>query len=406
MPGTPDADLLDELYHPSNRPDPYPVLHRIREASPFRFAGGRGVVVARHRDCARLLHDPRLSADRISRGADVISRRPVVPSFLSMDPPDHTRLRRLVSRAFTRKAVTALAPRIRQIAEELAADLAGPDRFDLISRFAHPLPSRVIGELLGVPAEDREKIQDWVDRLTRVAFDPPPQQSADPDNDRLVRATATEFNRYFHAWFEECRRAPRPGLLSELVHLEHQGDQLTTDELVSTCTLLLTAGYETTVSLIAHCYLALLRDPEQMAEVRADPALAAAAVEETLRYDPPVQLTNRFLLEPMRIGDVDLPAGSEVCFQLGAAGRDPEVFPDPDRFDIHRGADQHLAFGAGPHFCLGAPLARLEATTALETLVSRLPGARLEEDALRYKQHITLRGPRTMIILPGRPPSS
>ncbi|WHM41084.1 cytochrome P450 [Streptomyces sp. BPTC-684] len=399
MQTTNPTDLLERLYDPVNRADPYPVLHRLRERSPFPFAGGLGVVVGSHAECSRLLHDPRMSADRITHGADVISRRPVVPSFLSMDPPDHTRLRRLVVKAFSRQALSGLEPRIRQIAAELAAELGPESRFDVVSQFAYPLPVRVISELLAIPASDRQQIQHWSDLLTQVALDPPPvRHHPDPGMKSAIQATLGEFTRYFEDLIRQRRRTPGTDLLSRLVLAGEQGNQLSEEELVSTCILLLTAGYETTAILIANAVLALLRHPEQLDAVRKSPGKAAAAVEETLRYDPPVQLTNRFAREPMRVGEVELPAGGELSFLLAAANRDPAVFPEPDRFDIDRGADNHLAFSAGPHFCLGAGLARLEGTIALQTLAPRLSDAQLEEDVLDYKPNITLRGPARLEV--------
>jgi cytochrome P450 len=384
------------LADPAIRADPYPLMAQLRESSPLPLRDGMLVVVGRHRDCAALLRHPNASSERNRSvlGPQRVPRRGL--SFLTKDPPDHTRLRRLVSAAFTPRVIASLRPRITEVVDGLFARVAGTGRMDVVADLAHPLPVQIISELLGVPPEDHEQFRSWSALLAR-AIDP---QLADPDPDRLDAGMAArdEFDRYFAGLIAARRAHPREDLLSLLVHAEAEGDQLTEDELLATCVLLLVAGHETTANLIANAVLALLRHPDQLAALRARPELVERCVEEALRYDAPVQLTTRAAVGPLPIGDVELPAGGMAVLLIAAANRDPAVFDDPDRFDITRRPGGHLAFAAGIHFCLGAGLARLESAVALDAFARRLAAPRLVEPTVEYKVNINLRGPARLDI--------
>jgi hypothetical protein len=398
---------LAALADPAALPDPYPVLARLREASPFAEAvrgeaDGSLVVVGRHEDCSAILRDPRASSER-SRSLlapEPEQRRP--QSFLSMDPPDHTRLRRLVSKAFAPRVIARLAPRIRELSDELltaaGADADGDNgrRIEVVGQLAYPLPVRIISELLGVPPGDHPRFAGWSASLAHSL------QPRFLGNDSSSEAAADQARQEFAGYFGEliaARRArPADDLLSELIRAEDDGQRLSEAELIATCVLLLVAGHETTVSLISNAILALLRHPDQLAALRADPGLAAAAVEETLRYDAPVQFTARVARGAMQVGDVTALDGAVLMLLIAATGRDPEVFAEPDRFDIRRGAAGHLAFAAGPHFCLGAPLARLEATIAVQAFAARVAGPELDPATLAYKPNLNLRGPARMVV--------
>jgi cytochrome P450 len=397
------ADLAS-LADPAVIANPYPLLARFREASPFTELDGALVVFGRYEDCSRLLRDPRASSERErSRLAPPeLTERTRSRSFLSLDPPDHTRLRRLVASAFTPRVVATLAPRITQLTDELLTEAAftarstGDNKLELVSQLAYPLPVRIISELLGVPPEDHATFAGWSAKLAHSVQ--PSFGALDPDERAAADQAALEFGEYFTNLIAVRRSRPADDLLTKLTRAEDAGDRLTVEELIATCVLLLVAGHETTVGLISNAMLALLRNREQYAALAADPGLAANAVEETLRYDSPVQLTGRVARHGIAIDGVEPADGAVLLLLLAATGRDPEVFADPDVFDIRRGTREHLAFAAGPHFCLGAPLARLEATIALRALATRLAGPVLDEAALVYKANFNLRGPDRMMI--------
>ena len=383
---------LAALSDPDVRADPYPLLAALREASPFPTPDGAMVVVGRHADCGRILRDPAVSSDRTrTRVFSTTPRRR--PSFLFLDPPDHTRLRRLVSKAFTPRVIAALEPRIRAVVDELLA-AADPAAFDVIAGLSYPLPVGIISEMLGVPESDREKFAGWSDRLAQ-GLDPQFVQ-ADPGLRRTLDDTRDEFMAYFADLIAVRRGRAGDDLLSHLIRVEEDGDQLTEEDLLATCVLLLIAGHETTTNLIGNGILALLRHPDQLAELRADPSLVPGAVEESLRYDAPVQISTRIVRGSYRLGEIEAPDGAVLVLLLAAAGRDPDTYADPDRFDIRRAVGTHLAFAAGPHFCLGAGLARLEAAVALEAFATRVADPELTE--VVYKPNVTLRGPARLVV--------
>jgi len=409
---------LAALGDPAVLPDPYPILARLREASPFPahvsspLPEGALVVVGRHEDCSRILRDPRASSERnrsLLSSPELRARRP--PSFLSLDPPDHTRLRRLVSKAFAPRVIVRLEPRIRELCRDLLAAVEGDGegeggwgggrgdsagQLELVSQLAYPLPVRIISELLGVPAGDHSRFAGWSASLAHSLQ--PQFLASGADAAAAAEQARLEFAAYFRALIAARRARPADDLLSELIRAEDDGQRLSEEELIATCVLLLVAGHETTVGLISNAVLALLRHPDQLAALRDDPDLAAGAVEETLRYDPPVQLTGRVARGGMQVGPVFAPDGALLMLLIAATGRDPDVFPDPDRFDIRRAAGHHLAFAAGPHFCLGAPLARLEATIAVQAFATQVAGPELDPAGLAYKPNLNLRGPQRMVV--------
>jgi cytochrome P450 len=304
-----------------------------------------------------------------------------------------------VSKAFTARTVARLEPRIRAITGELLTAAAAAGQLEVVSQLAYPLPVRIISELLGVPVEDHPRFAGWSARLA-YSLQPSFGVLREEAQARAQAAdiASAEFAVYFRELIALRRAQPQPDLLSAMIAAEDAGDQLTEDELIATCVLLLVAGHETTVGLISNAILALLRHPDQFELLRANPELAASAVEETLRYDAPVQLTGRVARGGMQVGDATVRDRALVMLLLAAAGRDPAVFPDPDRFDIQRGAANHLAFAAGPHFCLGAPLARLEATVALGEVARRVIAPELVPGELSYKPNLNLRGPDRLVV--------
>ena len=407
MSAAPGLAELARLADPAVIVDPYPLLAELRQASPFAELDGAMVVLGGYQDCSAVLRDPRASSERdrsLLSQPDAERTR----SFLSLDPPDHTRLRRLVSQAFTAREVASLSPRIAAVTDELLSAVAagggdgGGDRggghtMELVSQLAYPLPVRIISELLGVPPEDQARFAAW---SAKLAHSVQPQFGVANSAELLAQAeqAGLEFAVYFRELIAVRRARPADDLLTKLIRAEDDGERLTEEELIATCVLLLVAGHETTVGLIANAVLALLRNRDQLAALIADPELAAGAVQETLRFDPPVQLTGRIVRNGLKVGEMNAPDGAVLLLLLAATGRDPAVFADPDTFDISRGGREHLAFAAGAHFCLGAPLARLEARIALQALAARVIAPELDEAALVYKPNFNLRGPERLVL--------
>lgn len=379
--------------------DPYAMYRQLRAMDPVLRVPGMfglgGWVITSHALCSQLLRSkqfgkegervlaPEALAKIPQEATDLAERRK--HSMLFRDPPAHTRLRGLVNLAFTPRTVERLRPHIAAIADELLE--RAPASCDLIRDFAFPLPIIVISELLGVPAADREQFKAWSTDMTR-GLDP----SATPEDLVLVSRAVDALDGYMAGVIEERRRAPREDLLSDLLRAHESGDKLSMEELLATARLILTAGHETTVNLIGNGVLALLRNDAERAALAADAALLPGAVEELLRYDSPVQMTLRFAFEDTTVGKHDIKTGDLVILMLGAGNRDPAVFPDPDRLDVRRAnADKHLSFGAGIHYCLGGPLARLEGALAIGALLRARPHLALAGD-IAYRKNIVLRG--------------
>jgi cytochrome P450 len=390
--------LLLQLLDPSNRADPYPAYDRIRDSGPLQLPGTELTVFSSYADCDEVLRHPSSASDRlksnvaqreIAKGTEPRPMGP--PGFLFLDPPDHTRLRRLVSKAFVPKVVKALEPDITDLVDGLLNKIAAAGHFDVIADLAHPLPVAVICRLLGVPIEDEPQFS-HASAVLAKALDPVYTVTGEASENFDESMQAGLWLRQYFRDLIACRRAdPGEDLMSGLVHVEESGDQLTEEEIVATCNLLLIAGHETTVNLIANAILAMLRHPRQWAALVAEPARVSAVVEETLRYDPPVQLVGRIAADDMTIGEVTVPKGDTIMLLLAAAHHDPAAVDRPGEFDPDRETIRHLGFGKGPHFCLGAPLARLEAAVALSALTSRFPNARMTGEP-QYKTNLTLRG--------------
>lgn len=396
--------LFAQLLDPANRADPYLLYTRIRTAGPTRLGKAPVIVLSSYRDCRAILRDPDTSVERrhatIPMGAmpiyDLVGAytRCVkgTTNFLFRDPPDHTRLRRLVGTAFSPAAVRSLAPRIAALVDDLLDRAARTGHLDIVADLAYPLPITVICELLGIPSIAAPQLRHWSTPIART-LDPisATATAGRPDAAELVRASNGLYD-FFDDIIRHRRHRPGDDLLSALIAAEDSGDTLTHDELIATCVLLLIAGHETTVNLIANAVLALLRHPQHLHALREAPDLAAPIVEETLRYDPPVQLIPRIARNPIDLNGFRVARGDLIIALTAAAHRDPAAYDNPDTFDPHRNP-HHLGFGLGPHFCLGAPLARLEAQLTLTRFAQRVTDPQLTDDPPPYREHVTLRGP-------------
>ncbi|MFI5953684.1 cytochrome P450 [Cryptosporangium sp. NPDC051539] len=377
--------------------NPFPLYAQLREEQPVtRVITPLGLhvwLVTRYEDARAALAEPRLHKDNeqfqaLMEARYGPSRRGFEDSInahmLAADPPDHTRLRKLVGKAFTGRAIAALRPRIEEIAAGLLEAMeAGPDRVDLLDAYAFPLPITVICELLGVPTDERDDFRRWSNTLL---------QSGEPE---AHQAAAVSMAGYLTGLVDARRLAPSDDMLGAIVQASEDRDKLSRQEAISMAFLLLVAGHETTVNLIGNGMFALLRHPEQKAALEADPALIPNAVEEFLRWDGPVHLaTVRFTAEPATIGGVDIPAGEVVMVSLSAANRDPSRYPDAEALDVRRQGAGHVAFGHGIHHCLGAPLARLEGEIAFRALLERFPGLTLDADPseLAWRPSTLIRG--------------
>ncbi|MXV95243.1 MAG: cytochrome P450 [Gemmatimonadetes bacterium] len=377
---------------PSFVADPYPVYRRLRDRDPVHYSIlTEQFVVSRFADVDRILRDHRnfsndLQRARSSRGS-LGTRKKLRPSMLVQDPPDHTRLRRLVSRAFTPRSVAKMEDYIRATAHGLLDEVEGAGEFDLMKAFAVPLPTIVIARMIGVPEQDLDRFKVWSDHLAR-ALEP----LLTTEEEELVHQSDQQLAEYFRAIIEQRRREPRDDLVSRLAEAEDEGDKLTPDETIVMLRLLLTAGNETTTNLIGNGFRALLRHPDQLTLLRERPELAAAAVEELLRYDSPVQLDMRITTRDLEIGNVAVQSGTLVTLAIGSANHDPERFQRPDELDITRSDQGNISFGRGIHHCLGAPLARLEGRVALEVLLERFDRIGFGPRAPRYRPSVVLRG--------------
>lgn len=398
--------LFQQLLDPATRADPNPVYRRFLSESPVSISPLGSVVLARHRDCAAVLRDRRVGKDErrstvmqqaIAAGqvdADEVARLDDRP-FLFRDPPDHTRLRGLVNRAFTPRVVEALRPTVQRWVDELIDACGRRGELELVADLAYPLPVRVICALLGVPVADHELFRGWSADLARSVD---PRSTLPEGMAQRVPVAINELGAYLDGLVARRRRRPEDDLLSALIAAQDAGDQLTATELRATCTMLLIAGHETTVHLITNGMLALLRNPDQLDRLRSDPALASTTVEEVLRFDPPSQIVRRYALEPIVVAGTAVAEGQQLMLLLAAANRDPAVFAEPDRFDAGRAPNPHLAFGAGIHFCIGGPLARMEAQIALAGLARRLVDPALTCDPPAYRENVFLRGPAALDV--------
>ena len=389
------ADVEFNPFLPEFHANPYPFYQRLRAADPVHRTPMGLWVLTRYDDVVSVLKDPRFGREAFDQMlANVYGEG--ARSMLFRDPPDHTRLRGLVSQAFTPRVIDRMRSHIQDMVDRLLDNVHAANSMDVITDLAYPLPVTVICEMLGIPTDAHSGIRQWSADLARSvdAIGMP------TDEDVVTRGRAAQqaMLDYFRDLIPERRRTPGDDLLSLLIAAEEQGDRLSEGELLITCILLFVAGHETTVNLIGNGLLALLNHPEELAKLRADLTLLPGAVEELLRYDSPVQRTARISDTDVELDGRKIPKGSLVITAIGAANRDPAHFPDPDRLDIRRRDNRHVAFGFGIHFCLGAPLARLEGQIALDTLLRRMPGLRLATSVPEWRESSTLRGLKTLPV--------
>jgi cytochrome P450 len=374
---------------------PYPAYARLREESPVSWFEPSGqYLISRHEDVNALLRDRRLGRSYLHVATHAEMGRPEIPAYqepfwhlnnngmLDREPPDHTRLRRLVSQAFTPRRVEALRPVVRRLADGLVEAFVAEGGGDLISRVAEPLPVTVIAELLGIPQADRHLLRPWSAAICGMYELSPSRETAEG----AVRASQ-EFSEYLRTLARQRRRDPQDDLISGLAAV----DGLSEDELIGTCVLLLNAGHEATVNVTGNGWRALLQHPDELRKIRADPGLLGTAVEELMRFDTPLQMFERWVLHDIEVRGTRIPRGSEVALLFGSANHDPAVFDDPERLDVTRRDNPHVSFGAGIHYCLGAPLARIELIASFGALLARAPGLRLLGEPV-YKPGYVIRG--------------
>jgi pimeloyl-[acyl-carrier protein] synthase len=390
------AELEFNPFLPEFHANPYPFYHRLRAADPVHRTPMGLWVLTRYDDVVSVMKDPRFGRegfDQILENVYGAGAR----SMLFRDPPDHTRLRGLVNQAFTPRVIERMRGHIENIVDRLLNRVQNANTMDVIADLAYPLAVTVICEMLGVPTDAHRGIRQWSADLARSL-----DAIGMPTDEEVVtrgRAAQQAMLDYFHDLIRERRQSPRDDLLSLLIAAEEHGDRLTEGELLITCILLFVAGHETTVNLIGNGLLALLNHSNELDKLRADPTALPSAVEELLRYDSPVQRTGRITNTDVELDGRKIAKGSLVVTALGAANRDPAHFSDPDRLDITRRDNRHVAFGFGIHFCLGAPLARLEGQIAIGTLLRRMPGLRLATSTLEWRESSTLRGLKNLPVM-------
>jgi cytochrome P450 len=389
------------LGHPRFVTDPYPLYRWLQKHAPVRRDPIAPVwVVTRHADVSAMLKDPRFNKDPFAdnRLPAVVREQLGIPdqqvrtadvetlSMLFLDPPQHTRVRAVFSRAFTPKMIASLRPRIQQITDKRLEKVIGTGRMDVIEAIAYPLPVVVIAELLGFPPEDYPLYKKWSDHFAAALGINPTVEQQD-----LAAQSRVELHAYFDRLVVQLEKKPGDNLLTALLELEREAGGLNREEIFINSALLLAAGHETTTNLIGNGIYHLLKNPRQFAMLRDDPSLIESAVEELLRFDSPVQWVSRVVREDMELGGVQLKPGAILLGCLGAANRDPLVFADPDRLDLRRSDNKHLSFGSGVHFCLGAALARMEAQIAIGTILQKLPALRLVQRKIRWKKGLIFR---------------
>jgi cytochrome P450 len=389
-------------FDPAFRADPYPFYARLRESEPVHVSPFGFVVLSRYEDVARTLRGNEFSRDVEANATETVDparerRRERLrqrresgvgaKNILNLDPPDHTRLRRLVSLAFTPSSIQQLRPRIEQLVGDILDRAADQGSMELVDDLAFPVPFQVISDLLGMPTEREVEIRQWSQTLT-AALEP----TADEVTLEAADGAIEHLGGYLRDVIADRRRHPGDDLLSQLLTVEEAGDRLSPAELISFVVLLYVAGHETTVNLIGNGVLALLRHPDELRRWRDDPALDANAIDELLRFDGPVQQTVRIPMQTVRYGEVEVPAGSTVLTILGAANHDPAMFDDPGALRLDRpNAGRHLAFAGGIHYCLGASLAKLEATVAITSVIRRFPDLALAGEP-HWRDRLTIRG--------------
>ncbi|MGW1025015.1 cytochrome P450 [Streptomyces sp. NPDC002577] len=397
-------DLFDP-WSPDFVADPYPAYAELRARGRVHYYEPTDQwLVPRHADVAALLRDRRLgrtyqhrfSHEEFGRQAPPAEHEPFHVlndhGMLDLEPPDHTRIRRLVSKAFTPRTVERLRPYVHRLASELVGGLVADGGGDLLAAVAEPLPVAVIAEMLGIPEADRPLLRPWSADICGMYELNPPEETAR----RAVQASV-EFAAYLRELIEARRKDPGEDLISGLIAAYDEGDRLTEQEMISTCVLLLNAGHEATVNATVNGWWALFRHPGQLAALRADRSLLSTAVEELLRYDTPLQLFERWVLDDIEIGGTTIPRGSEIAMLFGSANRDPDAFADPDTLDLSRKDNPHISFSAGIHYCIGAPLARIELAASLGALLDQAPALRLAAEP-EPKPNFVIRGLKELLV--------
>ncbi|MET9733446.1 cytochrome P450 [Streptomyces sp. NPDC006458] len=393
------TDLAFDPWDPAFLADPYPAYAELRDKGRVLYYEPTGQwLVPHHADVAALLRDRRLGRtyrhrfthEDFGRTAPDPEHEPFHTlndhGMLDLEPPDHTRIRRLVSKAFTPRTVERLKPYVERLAGELVDRLVTAGGGDLLADVAEPLPVAVIAEMLGVPEADRAPLRPWSADICGMYELNPSEEAAT----RAVRASV-EFSDYLRELIAERRKEPGDDLISGLIAAHDEGDRLSEQEMISTCVLLLNAGHEATVNATVNGWYALFRNPGRLAALRADHALVPAAVEELMRYDTPLQMFERWVLDEVEIDGTVIPRGAELALLFGSANHDPAVFTDPERLDLTRAENPHISFSAGIHYCIGAPLARLELAASMTALLERAPALRLAEEP-RRKPNFVIRG--------------
>jgi cytochrome P450 len=386
----------DEFYA-----DPYPLYHHLRARDPIHWSPQwEGWIFTRYSDVVNMLHDVQRFSN-VGRMSKFLSQLPEAvhaelrsfedhfkQGLINADPPDHTRIRGLLNKAITPKIVEAQRPQVQAIVDGLLDAVQEKGQMDVISDFAYLVPTAVIAQMLGVPLQDRNQFGTWAENITAFVG----TGRVVPDLASGAHTSLGELREYFRGLITQHRATPRHDLITALAIAEDQGNLLNEAELLSVCVTLLLAGYGTTMSFIGNATLALLRNPRQLEKLRSDPSLIVRTVEELLRYDGPIHRQWRVATEDMEFAGKLIRKGQLVAAMLGAANRDPAQFPDPDRLDITRQDCRHVAFGHGIHFCLGAPLARVESQIAIKTLIRRFPRMHLVNESLKWRQDITIHG--------------
>lgn len=404
MIGSPlDARLASEAFVD----DPYPVYRELRETDPVHWSDEWGVwVLTTYEDTSAVLRDPHRfsSVGRFSALLDQLPpevqpeveplRRHYSGGLIQSDPPDHTRLRALVRQVFTPRSIEQFRGRVQTVVDGLIDRFQDEHRFDIVMDLAYPLPVVVVSEILGAPSNDLQQVFRWTADIGGLQA----TGGAMEDKARRAATSIVEIEEYFGRIIAQRRSRPASDLISELIAAQEDGDRLSDAELISMCVTLLLAGHETTKNLVSNGILTLLRHPDQLAALRDDPGLSATAIEECLRFESPIQRGWRRVAVDTELRGNRLLPGQLVYYMFGAANRDPAQFPDPDRFDIRRPDNRHLAFGYGIHYCIGAPLARLEGSIAIDTVLRRLGNLELLEEQIEWGESVHVRCPKHLFV--------